>query len=529
MAFKFISNFVGGLNTFLPPKYLKSNESQILLDAEIRRGQVESVKSPLLAHPGTGGYYIRNFFADSGHNVWFTHNNPILYVDYMDAVYFSAPNELEDIYKKSPDGVNTYQIGVDTPTLAPTLSLSTLLNSPSVFTVGEVVQYVYTAYKHGSESSPSPVANIEIQNETDAVVIETPLASTFGAESIRIYRAGGGAGDFLLIHEFGGGQYTDNKSGAELGKACDSWGNEKPPQGLILDTYYRGYFIGHVDYSSELRFSQPTNIESWNPLDMVRFDSKIVRAVPYSGSIVVFCESGVYQLVGTSIEDFQKVEIPTEQNCVNEKSIIVHDNVLWYQSPDGICVYDGANVKVVSQPKIAKSWFSGRKLTAASRDGRLYFGDASSILAIDIDYGMAFSEFSPCPSLVDLFYNPADDRLYASNYSDIYQMFEGSEMAMQYRTGNLTNSIEDGWGSDILLKTFRTVRIIGEGTFDITLVVDGQTVATYPSIQLDQYRPTLLFFPRAARGYAGQVEFHGIGRVTGLHIEYYPEGANING
>jgi len=527
MAFRFVSNFVGGLNTFLPPKYLKSNEADILVDADIRKGQVESVKAPKLAHQGAGGYYVRNFVADSGINLWFTHNNPMLYIDFMNAVYFSAPNELSDIYKKSPDGSTTYQIGVDNPTQAPALQLDT--TQTSFFAAGETVQYIYTAYKHGSESSPSPVAEIRIQNDGDSVRITVPNASNLDAETIRIYRAGGGAGDFLLAGEVTGGDFVDSLSGSELGPACDSWGNERPPSGLILDAYYRGYFIGHVDHSPELRFSNITNIESWNPLHSVRFDSPVIRAVPYAGSIVVFCESGIYQLVGQTIDDIAKVEIPTEQMCVSAKSIIVHSNALFYQSPDGICVFDGANVQVISQPKISKSFFTDRKLVAESYDGRLLFGDETSILSIDTNFNMAFSEFSSIPGMTDMFYNVWDDKLYIANQDDIYQLFEGETAEMRYRSGNLGNSIEDGPGTDIMLKTFRTVRVLGTGTFEITLSVDYEPPVTYTDITLDPNRPTLLFYPRHARGYAGQIEFRGKGSVTGLHVEFYIDGANING
>ena len=525
--FKTINNFTGGLNLFVPPKFLRSNEAQVLRNADIRHGDIRNRKQHLLANSSVGGYYIRNYFADSGINHWFTHNKPMLYVDFLERVYYSAPNSLDIISKYYPDGTPAGNIGIANPAAAPSATENTTVSG--FFSEGETVMYLYTVVGEAVETAPSPVGSIAVQHDNSSIDVTTPLATDLGGNKIRLYRAGGGAGDYLMIAEFSGGTFNDHLSGGELGYAVDTWGNEPPPYGLILDCYFKGLFVGHVTGSSELRVSNPTNVESWNPLHMVRFDSPIMTVTPFAGTLVVFCESGIYQLVGESIENFVKSEIPTEQTLVSVKSVVKGDGGLLFQSSDGLCVFDGANVKVFTKPKIPRSYFTGRELTAASYNGAFYFGDETSILVIDSDFNGQFYEIDSVTGLTDMFYNKADDRLYLGTLNGIYQLEASTNQAtMIFRSGNLGNGLGDPQGSDIVLKHFRTVRITGEGNFTISLFVDGTLIATYTRT-LQATQPVTLWFSRAARGYSAQLEFQGTGRIDSLFIEYYPEGVDSNG
>lgn len=525
--FKPITNFTGGLNKFVPAKFLRSNEAQELRNADIRHGDIRSRKKHLLANESVGGYYIRNFHADSGINHWFTHNKPLLYVDFLRRVYYSAPNSLETISKYYPDGTPAGNIGIANPTAHPSAVENT--STPGFFSAGEIVLYVYTVVGEAVETAPSPVGSVTVQNEGSSVDVTTPLASDLGGNKIRLYRAGGGAGDYLLVTEFDGGTFNDNLTGGELGYAVDTWGNEPPPYGLILDCYFKGFFVGHVIGSSELRFSNPTNVESWNPLHMIRFDSPIMTVIPFAGTLVVFCESEIYQLVGENIQSFVKSEIPTEQTLVSVKSVVKGDGGLFFQSNDGLCVFDGANVKVFTKPKLPRSYFAGRELVAASYNGAFYFGDENGLLVVDTDFGGQFYEVDSISGLTDLFYNKADDKLYLGTLNGIYQLESAADYAtLTYRSGNLGNGIEDPQGSDIVLKHFRTVRVTGAGSFTIQLFVDEQLVASYIET-LDPLTPTTLWFTRASRGYSAQVEFQGTGTVTSMTVEYYPEGVDSNG
>lgn len=526
--FKSITNFTGGLNKFIPPKYLRSNESQELRNADIRHGDIRNRKKHLLANSSVGGYYIRNFEADSGINHWFTHNKPIIYVDFLRRVYYSAPNSLETISKYYPDGTPAGSIGIANPSTAPTVIGDS--TTPGYFSAGEIVLYLYTVVGEAVETAPSPVGSVRVHDDDSSINVTTPLASDLGGNKIRLYRAGGGTGEYLLVTEFDGGTFNDHLTGGELGYAVDTWGNEPPPYGLILDCYFKGFFVGHVIGSSELRFSNPTNVESWNPLHMVRFDSPIMTVVPFAGTLVVFCESEIYQLVGESVENFVKSEVPTEQTLVSVKSVIKGDGGLFFQSKDGLCLFDGANIKVFTKPKLPRSYFAGRELVAASYNGAFYFGDENGLLVVDADFGGQFYEIDAIDGLTDLFYNKADDKLYLGTQNGIYQLEASDEDAVLiYRSGNLGNGIEDPQGSDIVLKQFRTVRIQGSGDFTIQLFVDENLVASYNVSLNPLSTPMTVWFTRASRGYSAQVEFTGTGTINAMMIEYYPEGVDANG
>jgi len=514
-----VTNFAKGLNKYYPPRYLQPEQSRELRDANISRGILESEKAISLANDQVGGFYIANYFADSGYNVWFTHNNPMIYIDFAEQVIKSSANELEKPKKFKSDGTEIGEIGVHNPANKPTLAENT--TTESLFYANDIFSYVYTYKKGNAESAPSPAAQIQLQNNKSSIDITTPLATDEGVDAIRIYRAGGGAVEFMFVAEFAGGTFTDDKLSLELGNPLDTWGNEPPPNGLILDCYLKGRLVGHIENEAILRFSNIVNFESWNTLDTINFDSKIMRAIPYAGILVVLCRSEIYQVVGNSIEDVAKAQIPTEQGCVSEYSPIVYNNLLFWQSDDGICVFDGANVQVITQKVFPRSYFNGRKLRSAAKDGIVYFGDENGILALDMNIGNLWREYSSIDGFNTFFYNKADDKLYISTDSSLYTMFTGDESEFLYQSGS--------YGNDNTLRHFRSIRILGEGKVNVTLYADGEIQREYAEVELDKYSPAVLFYPKYLRAYTTQIRIQGKGKIYSYLIEEYPIGVKHNG
>ena len=522
-----VNNFSGGLNKYFKRRYLKPNEAKELRNADISEGYLKPCKDNSLANNTVGGYYVRNYFADSGYNVWFTHNNPMIYVDWLGKVYKSSANELERPKKFEADGTDKGFIGIANPSSSPSLSEDNTVSTP--FFKGDIFSYVYTFKTEAAESAPSPAAQIKLENDGVGIKVTTPLASDNGVDSIRIYRAGGGAAYFSLVAEFAGGEFTDDKLALELGEVCETWNNEAPPNGLILDCYYMGRFVGYVDNTSILRVSNITNIESWNSLHTLNFDSKIIRVIPYSGSLMVLCRNEIYQITGTDIDNFTKVQIPTEYGCVSRKSVIVYNNLLFWQSDDGICAFDGANVKLITKTKFPKSYFLNRELIAEAYEGVVYFGDENGILAFNMDFGY-WQEYDSITGLTDMFYNKADDKLYLATQNELYTFQTSADnKSLLYSSPAFGVNINEDSKVNMVLKTFRSLQIMGRGKIDVKMYVDGELIAEYREISLDSVNPVLLFYPKQSRGFVSYVEFQGEGTVYYYSIEAYPEGVKRNG
>jgi len=529
-----VDRFTQGLNKFFPPHLLKPEMSAELKNADIARGVLESVNYASIANDTVKNVHIGNYVADSGINLWFSHNEPMIYIDYAKMVVKSAANELSLPQKYDISGNLIGDLGVKNPTAAPTVSENNSVSGPLLD--NELYSYVYTFVKGYAESAPSPAGTITTTSSGVSIDVTTPLAADEGVDAIRIYRGGGGTAEFLLVDEFAGGVYTDSKTALELGPPVETWYNDAPKTGLILDCLFNGRLVGHVRGESILRFSNPVNFESWSEYDTINFDSNIVKAVNFHGSIIVLCRSGVYQLLGTSPEDVQKIQVPTEQGCISEFSPIVVNNILYFQSPDGICAFDGSSVRVVTRHIFPTEYFSGKRLISGAKDGVIYFVDSTGAGPVyDTNIGLwreveLFDKefFSTLPLVYSFFYEKESDTLYVATDQGIYD-----NKASTYPDSNISTKAKflyksGVYGQDNIIKFYRTLRVFGDGKFTIRIYLDGE-LAKETDVALKLGKPELIFYPRKARGYTTQIEIEGVGEIHSYFIEGYQEGTARNG
>lgn len=512
--------FTGGLQLRANKYLLNANQAVVCKNCLIEDGGIKPINSNKIVS-FSGGNYIANYYSESGINLWFRHSSPMLYIDFKSKIYKSSANAFETIKQFSISGTDEGEVGVKNPTVALTLLQAT---GTSPFFVDEVYSYVYTFVLNGIESAPSSASDITISADANFITVTTPTAISESVDSIRIYRLGGGADEYLRVVEFEGGNYEDNIASSDLGLILTTQGNTPPPNDLILDCVYNSRLVGHVRNDSTLRLSNAVSVEEWSEANTIPFDSEIVKAIDYNGQIVVFCKTAVYRLVGDTVATFTKVKMPTEQGCISEKSIVNYDGYIFWQSYDGICMFDGADVKVISTTAFPNGYLNNRVLIGAKYNDTIYLGDANGIFKINLVFGNSITEIDSLPGITNLFYNAADDSLYLSTLDTITKLFsESTKKTLRYKTGYITCQSSDSTVSGMhTLKSFRNIIISGSGDMTIKLYADSILRYTY-NVTLTT-KPKELFYPPLTRAYYTELEFEGDGEISQVEIQFETEG-----
>lgn len=502
--------FTGGLQLRSVPYFLNANQSVVCSNALIESGGIKPMDSDSQVS-SEGGEYFANYYAESGINQWFYSSGPMLYIDFKKKFYKSAANSLETIKQFTIAGTDEGEVGVKNPTQTPTMTQAA---SSSPFFIDEVYSYVFTYVLNGVESAPSTSNDITVTADGNSIDITTPVAADESVDSIRIYRLGGGGTEYLRLTDFIGGTFTDEVAAADLGLILTSEGNQPPENDLILDCVYNSRLVGHVKNDSTLRLSNAVSVEEWSESNTIPFDSNIVKAIDYNGQLLVFCKTAVYRLIGDTVATFTKTKMPTEQGCISAKSIVNYDGYVFWQSYDGICMFDGADVKVISATVFKNGYLNGRELISEKYNDTIYMGDENGIFKISLLFGNVVTELDSIPGMTNLFYNAADDSLYISTLTKTYKMFDDStKRTLNYKTGYITCQSSDATVSGMhTLKAFRNIWISGSGDMQIKLYADGVLKATHDVILTT--KPQELFYPPLTRAYYTELEFIGDGEIS---------------
>ena len=483
-----IADFTAGISRFVEPSFLEANEARTLRNAEIKTGAIRAS----LGHDkqsDNGGFFMFNTLDFTGANRWEYHEKPMVWYELTKRIYKSALGKNLPVTAVDSLGVDLGVLGVTKPTTEPSVSEV----AGGIFYKDEVVNYVYTFVKGTSaESQPSKMAQVTISADGQAVELTIPTTPAIpaGVDKIFIYRMGAGTNSFLFLDEIDVANiatpYKDIIPAGQLGNQLNTYGNEPPPDGLILDTEFKSMLVGHIEGDSVLRFSQEIYVDAWSSLETINLDSVIVRVVEFNGQLIVLCTTAIYRISGTNIDNFTVDKIPTEQGCLFYESVVETRGLLLWQSEDGISAFDGAGVTVISANKIPKEEVKARDFCSSAKDEEVFFADASGIMAIDLARNLSFREFDGIDSNIrGMFYIHKLDTMYASNGHETYSLFTNPNKrpALQYKTGEIA------MGSLITLKQIKKIILFGKGRFNIQAKVDGVVEVTDIEVNLDGYRP----------------------------------------
>lgn len=107
-------------------------------------------------------------------------------------------------------------------------------------------------------------------------------------------------------------------------------------------------FPNQVIYSE---VGEPERIKEENFFDIKTVDNKPISGmIFFQDSLVIFKTNSIHELTGTSPSDLTLRTTTLEYGALNNECLVVFENRLWFVDEKGICEYNAANTKIVSEP-----------------------------------------------------------------------------------------------------------------------------------------------------------------------------------
>lgn len=122
-----------------------------------------------------------------------------------------------------------------------------------------------------------------------------------------------------------------------------------------LETYNNMLFMcGFSTQPSTVLMSEvgePERIKEENFFEIKTGDNeKITGCIFFQDALLFFKRSSIHEVVGTSPQDLTLNQINNQFGAVNNEGLVVFENRLWFVDDKGICEYNAANIKVMSEP-----------------------------------------------------------------------------------------------------------------------------------------------------------------------------------
>lgn len=330
-----ISHF-NGVNNWLDKSLIDKNTACRLINADIKSGKLVPVKAPL----DLGVHEITDF----GHyGAW---DRSV--VQWYGRYYWSDNDATSAPYY----GGNEEDLGIPYPETLPELGFK----EPNVEGSGLTGVYRYCVCfvnENGWESAPNEsIDEYFSQLEVDDKIITVTIPEfPEGITSAKVYRTINNGMDFHYLREVttSGATIEDSFEDSLLlmREICTSLDNYPPPEGGKYLTENGGVF--YLAVGDRLYFSILGNPHAWHPLYFLNFEDTITGICPEFQGVLVFTYNSVYRVIGADTpESVTKVLIPANQGCVDWHTINRVSNAPIWLSNDGLCVWDGNSVQIVS-------------------------------------------------------------------------------------------------------------------------------------------------------------------------------------
>lgn len=418
--------------------------------------------------------------------------------------------------------------------------------------------YAFTMLdENGVESSPAiKVSGVLLNNKNHLAIhmkmLKTDWSTLFaGSNGINIYRTGGDNPTFNLIAEnlsaehasiidgdldpdytAGYFYFVDTIADIDVSRIeLTTFENTPPPENIDMLVEHKGTLF--ASNGKNVHFSQTGAPEFWGALDYVRLDGVCTGLGIFGNAVIAFTKSSTYMIEGNDRDNISLQKLPFNQGCVNKFSIVNIDNYLVWTSLNGVCLFNGADVQVITKKTIAwdefkrlgnvtyddyansaMKWDGGDgfniKYATGYRDK--YYGVFSNgVMIIDLADGLKVSSIY-AENVVAAKINEDDNFLYIvidngdSTY-DVYGTFQSdSKMTATWKTGRLSD------GSVNVKKHYRDVELDGV-PINVTVFVDGKEFFNVAGKER-------FFLPAGAIGHDIQFEINTINEIRGLKYEY---------
>jgi hypothetical protein len=486
----FASQFNGGMNEVIAPTLLNETTAVLLANAEIETGKIKSIKMPQLVSQTNPESF--NHFGNLNRSV----------IKWYERYYWSNNNGTTPYY----GGNEENYLGIPYPNYNNNVKIEKVSG-----TVSGTFKYCVTFVNpNGWESAPGSLTEYEKEVTLDNQA--TKITVTWSDSKIsyaKIYRTQNQGADFYCIGEVkkSGDSLQDNISdytliGLESLSAIDNY--PPPDKGKYL-CESGGVFFLAVD--STLYFSALGNPHAWPPLNFIGFDDKITGITSEFQGVLVFTKNNVYRVVGAdNIATVSKITIPGEQGCVNNNSIAKLINAPVWVSNDGICLWNGENIDIISKNKINTDRL--QIVVAISANDKYYLFLADKAIVFDQRNGGIFYKLNF--SCDYAWYDSINDLIYLQDDNKIYQ-FDTGELSQYIYITPFIGVPESKYSF------FYDVVVVFTGTCNVKAMVDGETIF---QVKLDESGRHRLHFPYNTIGKYAQLEISGTGQFDELLVIY---------
>lgn len=498
-----LDNFSNEMNNFVSAKHLDQKTAQVLLDGNGVHGSLRPESAPA----ELGVYELSAL----DHYGWIDRT----VIKWYDKNYWSLDNaEVAPFY-----GGDLGYLGV--PPHADTLSIAAC--APAGTGLAGNFKYCMTVLTaEGWESAPGEMearwwSGISLTDQ--AVSITLPAAKDLDdiVSAIRIYRTPANDSEYYLIGEYSlaqlGTTITDELSDLDLvfNISLETVNYLPPPD--------KGKFLTENDGTFYLAVGDRLYIgkspHAWHPMNWISgFDGDITGITKEFSGILVFTANKASRVLGSDINTLTKQELPTQQGCINNRTIGKIGNVPIWCSNDGICIWDGSQVQLVS---FGRYEFNDVPLHAVCANDRyhLFFEDKSIIYdrrgvdvfresSVTCDYG---------------WYDAAQDKFYTvkvqpDNSKLVYLFGSGEIMKFIYLSGILPT---DG---TVLCLWYRFI-VDAAGSVDVIITTDKGKQASFT---LNGRGKIWSYLPKSFYAHGVTVQIESRYEVFAFELEYEVKG-----
>lgn len=556
MAVSELISFNGGLSTKTSPHLITRNEGVVCENVDLEYGTLMPFDS-LTYNSNVNGEHL--YIYDDKIIANQNSNDNRMYASYAGRIYWSDKG-----YTSS--GVRKYNgtdagISADAPATISDITKihiveCTLSDNAGQMTLGGSYLYAFTlTNSEGIESAPtyalSPVVlNNENKLSIKIYISKTDIATVIPSNhTLNIYRTGGNNPTFNLIAEgltsstmidgnvvsaCGSGNYCYRDTIADINVSrIELYTAENTSAISSLDMLIENYGTFYGSHNNRVYFSRTGSAEFWNQLDFVTLNGEVAGLGKFSDTIIAFTKTSAYQISGYSRDTIQVIQLPFNQGCTNKHSVVNIDAYLVWASMNGICLWNGSEVQVITKKTLSwdefgrlgntvygdydgtyTSWASGLGFDiqyAVGYQDKYYGVFNNGIMILDMANGLRVSTLNT-PNVKSVAINKEDNIVYVcidklDGTYDVYSMTNtSSKMEATWKTGRIYDS------SINVRKHYRQVELDGL-PISVKVFIDG--VYKYTA-----YNKSKFMLPSGLVGRDIQFEIKTINEIRGLKYQF---------
>lgn len=307
--------------------------------------------------------------------------------------------------------------------------------------------------------------------------------------------------------------------------------NYTPPTTLDMLVELKGTFF--ASSGKRVYFSQTGRPEFWHPLDYIELDKECTGIGKFGDTVIAFTRTSAYTISGNNRDNISLQRMPFNQGCVSKHSVVNIDAYLVWTSLNGICLFDGAQVQVITKKTLAWDEFNrignathgdydttsekwdgglGFNITYATGYQDKYYGIFNNgVMILDLSNGLKVSSIY-AENVVSIALNRDDNFLYITvdngdGTFDVYATLNSaSKMTATWKTGRLTD------GTVNVKKHYRRV-IVDGSPLSVEVFIDGVS-------KFKVENKSSFFLPASLIGSDIQFEISTVEEIRGLKYEY---------